>query len=73
MFFSNLTELTMGQGYRRFFRVVPALSDALRSENHRIRHEVYCRDLGFEPLRTDGLDIDLADQQAVRAKHSPFS
>jgi hypothetical protein len=53
MFFSNLTELTMGQGYRRFFRFVPALSDALRSENYRIRHEVYCRDPGFERIGDD--------------------
>lgn len=65
MFFSNLTELTMGQGYRRFFRVVPALSDALRSENYRIRHEVYCRDLGFEPLRSDSLEADDYDERSI--------
>ena len=46
MFLSNLTELTMSQGYRRFFKVVPALTDELRAENYRIRHEVYCRELG---------------------------
>jgi hypothetical protein len=30
MFLSNLTELTVSQGYRRFFTVVPALTDELR-------------------------------------------
>jgi hypothetical protein len=65
MFLSNLTELTMSQGYRRFFRVVPALTDALRAENYRIRHEVYCRDLGFEPLRPDGLEADDFDERSV--------
>jgi hypothetical protein len=63
--FSNLTELTMGQGYRRFFRVVPALSDALRAENYRIRHEVYCRDLGFEPLRSNSLEADDFDERSI--------
>ncbi|MBK7954070.1 MAG: PEP-CTERM/exosortase system-associated acyltransferase [Candidatus Accumulibacter sp.] len=65
MFLSNLTELTMSQGYRKFFRVVPALSHALRAENYRIRHEVYCRELGFEQLRADGLEADDFDEQSV--------
>ena len=65
MFLSNLTELTMSQGYRRFFRVVPALSDALRAENYRIRHEVYCRELGFEAERPEGLEADAFDDQSV--------
>lgn len=65
MFLSNLTELTMSHGYRKFFRVVPALSDGLRAENYRIRHEVYCRELAYEPLRTDGLESDEFDARSV--------
>jgi N-acyl amino acid synthase of PEP-CTERM/exosortase system len=65
MFLSNLTELTMSQGYRRFFKVVPAVSDELRAENYRIRHEVYCRELGFEALRPDCLEADEFDRQSV--------
>lgn len=55
----------MSQGYRQFFKVVPALSDALRAENYRIRHEVYCRELGFEQVRPDGLEADAFDEQSV--------
>lgn len=65
MFLSNLTELTMSQGYRRFFKVVPALTDELRAENYRIRHEVYCRELGFERPRPDGLEADEFDDRSV--------
>ena len=65
MFLSNLTELTMSQGYRRFFKVVPALTDELRAENYRIRHEVYCRELGYEPLRPEGLEADAYDEQSL--------
>ena len=65
MFLSNLTELTMSQGYRRFFKVVPALTDELRAENYRIRHEVYCRELGFEAERPEGLEADDFDAHAV--------
>ena len=65
MFYPNLTELATSQGYQRFFKVVPALNDALRAENYRIRHEVYCRELGFEPMREDGMETDAFDQQSV--------
>ena len=65
MFLSNLTDLTISQGYRRFFKVVPALTDELRAENYRIRHEVYCRELGFEPERPEGLEADAFDAQSV--------
>jgi N-acyl amino acid synthase of PEP-CTERM/exosortase system len=65
VFLSSLTELAMSQGYRRFFKVVPATTDALRAENYRIRHQVYCRELGFEPVRPDGLESDAFDAQSV--------
>ena len=65
MFLSSLTERAMSQGYRRFFRVVPATTDALRAENYRVRHQVYCRELGFEPVRADGLETDAFDAQSI--------
>ncbi|HPT50198.1 MAG TPA: PEP-CTERM/exosortase system-associated acyltransferase [Accumulibacter sp.] len=65
MFLSSLTELTMSQGYRRFFNVVPALSEELRAENFRIRHEVYCRELSFESLRSNGMETDDFDAQSL--------
>lgn len=65
MFLSNLTELAMREAYRRFFKVVPAMSDELRAESFRIRHEVYCRELGFEPLRADGVEVDAYDARSL--------
>lgn len=65
MFLSSLTELTISQGYRRFFKVVPALSDELRAENFRIRHEVYCRELNFESVQSNGLETDAYDPRSL--------
>ena len=65
MFLSELTELTMSQGYRQFFKVVPALTDELRAENYRLRHEVYCQELHYEPLRPEGLEADDYDEQSL--------
>ncbi|HMW16804.1 MAG TPA: PEP-CTERM/exosortase system-associated acyltransferase [Accumulibacter sp.] len=65
MFLSSLTELTISQGYRRFFKVVPALSDELRAENYRIRHEVYCRELSFESVQSNGLETDAFDSRSL--------
>lgn len=65
MFLSSLTERAMSQGYRHFFKVIPATTEALRAENYRIRHQVYCRELGFEPLRPDGLESDAFDAQSL--------
>ncbi len=65
MFYPNLNESTISQGYQRFFKVVPALTDALRVENYRIRHDVYCRELGFESVRADGMETDAFDPRSV--------
>lgn len=65
MFLSNLTELTLSHGYRRFFKVVPALTAELPAENHRIRHQLYCREPGDQPLRAEGLEADAYDDQPV--------
>ncbi|HQO30535.1 MAG TPA: PEP-CTERM/exosortase system-associated acyltransferase [Accumulibacter sp.] len=65
MFLSSLTELTISQGYKRFFKVVPALSDELRAENFRIRHEVYCRELNFESVQSNSLEIDTYDSRSL--------
>lgn len=55
----------LGASYQRYFRVVPALSAGLREEAFRIRHQVYCEDLKYEPARGDGREIDEYDAQAL--------
>ena len=65
MFLPSLTELTASEGYRRYFTVVPALTGDLRTRNYRLRHQVYCRELGFEPVRPDDLEFDEFDARSV--------
>lgn len=57
--------LDLAEGFRRHFQIVPALDAELCQTVFRIRHEVYCRDLGYEPLRDDGLETDEYDAHAL--------
>jgi len=65
MFLPSLTDLTVSEGYRRYFTVVPALTGDLRTRNYRLRHQVYCRELGFEPVRPDDLEYDEFDSRSL--------
>ncbi|HEY1327423.1 MAG TPA: PEP-CTERM/exosortase system-associated acyltransferase [Casimicrobiaceae bacterium] len=56
--------LNLGVGFRRYFAAVPALTDELKRAAYRIRHEVYCEDLGYEPVRADGMETDAYDAHA---------
>ncbi len=55
----------LGEGFRQHFELLPALDEASRNEVYRIRHEVYCRDLGWEPLQPNGLEKDGFDDQSL--------
>jgi N-acyl amino acid synthase of PEP-CTERM/exosortase system len=55
----------LGGGFRQYFEVVPALSEVLKDEVYRIRHQVYCEDLGFESVRANGREIDEYDDCSV--------
>ena len=44
---------------------MPATTQALREECYRIRHDVYCRELGFEAVREDGMETDAYDPHSV--------
>jgi N-acyl amino acid synthase of PEP-CTERM/exosortase system len=59
--------LNIGVGFSRYFTAVPALTDDLRRTAYRIRHDVYCRDLGFEPVRENGLETDDCDAHSAHA------
>lgn len=47
------------------FELIPALDDAAREQVYRIRHDVYCRDLGWEPVREDGRETDEFDRHSL--------
>jgi len=54
-----------GDGFRKYFEVVPALSDELRDAAFRLRHSVYCEDLGWEPMRSDARETDDYDVHSL--------
>lgn len=55
----------LGKGFSSHFEVVPALDETARSQVYGIRHEVYCEDLAFEPVRADRQEIDEYDRHSV--------
>ena len=57
--------LDLREGFRSRFEVVPALSSTLVEEVYRVRHRVYCEELGFEAIRPDALERDEYDDQAL--------
>jgi N-acyl amino acid synthase of PEP-CTERM/exosortase system len=59
------SERNLGDSFQQYFEITPALSQDDREDVFRIRHEVYCRDLGWEPLRADGMETDAFDAQSV--------
>jgi N-acyl amino acid synthase of PEP-CTERM/exosortase system len=55
----------LGHGFRKYFEVHPAIDDDLRDDVFRIRHEVYCEELGFEPVRPDRRETDDYDANSL--------
>jgi N-acyl amino acid synthase of PEP-CTERM/exosortase system len=59
---------------KKDFEIVPAFSDALKDEVFRIRHQVYCEELAFEPRRQDQRERDEYDAHSLhlllRSVHS---
>lgn len=55
----------LGESFSRLFRLSIALTEAERDETFRVRHDVYCRDLGWEPERPDGLETDHYDSHSI--------
>jgi N-acyl amino acid synthase of PEP-CTERM/exosortase system len=54
----------LGNIFKQYFEIIPALSQTLKNEVYRVRHQVYCEDLKFEPERPDRYEID---------EHDPYS
>jgi N-acyl amino acid synthase of PEP-CTERM/exosortase system len=55
----------LGHGFRKYFEIHPAIDDTLRDEVFRIRHEVYCEELAFEPVRPDCREFDEYDAHSL--------
>lgn len=65
----------LGHGFRKYFEIHPATDDSIRNDVYRIRHEVYCEELGFEPERPDRLEYDEYDLHSLhcvlQTSHDP--
>lgn len=55
----------LGKAFKRYFDIVPAYSDALKEEVYRLRHQVYCEELAWEPQRPDRREHDEYDAQSL--------
>jgi hypothetical protein len=60
--------------YKNHFQIIPANDNELKQHCYRIRHDVYCRELGYEPTNQAEIEVDEHDQHSVhcliRATHS---
>lgn len=70
-----MSRLNLAENFRRFFTVAPALRAAETDDVFFIRHDVYARELGFEPVRADERETDVYDARSVhcllRTSESP--
>lgn len=57
--------LSLGNAFKQYFELVPALSDALRDEVYRIRHQVYCEELAYEPVHANRRESDEYDPYSL--------
>lgn len=57
--------LNLGAGFSKYFRARPVLDEQLQHAVFRIRHSVYCEELGYEPMREDGLESDAFDPRSI--------
>jgi len=62
---SILDRFNLGEGFKRYFAVRPALSEVDRHKVYRIRHQVYCEELRWEAPRPSGEECDAYDQHSL--------
>ncbi len=62
---SFFDRFNLGHGFRKYFEIHAAVDEALRDEVFRIRHEVYCEELRFEPERPDRREMDDYDGHSL--------
>jgi N-acyl amino acid synthase of PEP-CTERM/exosortase system len=55
----------LAESFNRFFRMAPASSEAEKNDVFFIRHDVYARELGFEPVRPDQRESDAYDAHSL--------
>ena len=61
---SDTPRFNLGDGYKQYFEIAPALDPARINDVFYIRHDVYARELGFEPVREDQRETDKYDYRS---------
>jgi N-acyl amino acid synthase of PEP-CTERM/exosortase system len=60
----TLATIDLPAQFATYFEIVRATSPALHDESFKVRHRVYCEELGFEPLQPQGMERDAYDADA---------
>lgn len=60
-----MSRINLADNFNRFFAVAPAVRDADKDAVYFIRHDVYARELGFEPVRPDERETDAYDARSL--------
>ena len=50
---SLFDRFNLGAGFKKYFQIEAASNERVRDDVFRVRHEVYCEELKFEPERPD--------------------
>jgi N-acyl amino acid synthase of PEP-CTERM/exosortase system len=61
---SDTPRLHLGDSYKQYFEIAPALTEERINDVYFIRHDVYARELGFEPVRADQRETDKYDYRS---------
>lgn len=56
-----MNKVSLADNFEQYFEIKFADSKELREESYRIRHAVYCDELGWEPVQSNGLETDECD------------
>lgn len=62
---NNSTADYSNERFGQYFRVSPALDEAARDEAYFVRHDVYARELGYEPMQANARETDRYDRHAL--------
>ena len=57
--------MSTGEGFKKYFQILPAIAAVEKHAAFRIRHSVYCEDLGWEAVQSNGLETDEFDDQSL--------
>lgn len=59
-----LHRLNPANKFKEYFELAQAISPEMKDEVYRLRHRVYCEELGFERVSPDGREHDEFDEQS---------